>query len=341
MTEPARDKKKPIYDVVGIGNAIVDVLAHVDDAFLKRHALTKGTMALVNADQARGIYAAMPPGTEASGGSVANSMAGIASLGGKGAYIGKVRNDQLGAVFAHDLRALGVEFRTAPATDGPATARCFVFVTPDAQRTMNTFLGACIHLGPEDVDGATVAAGKITYLEGYLWDSPRAIAAMRKAITIAHEAGRKVAFSLSDPFCVDRHRDEFRALVEDEIDILLANEAEICSLYQAPHFDRALQSVHARGDLVAALTRSAKGAVVAIGAEVHVIDAVPIPRVIDTTGAGDLFAAGFLFGYARGLDLGICGRLGAIAAGEVIGHFGARPETSLAALVREHLPELV
>ncbi|MSP52130.1 MAG: adenosine kinase [Alphaproteobacteria bacterium] len=330
------DKKHLAYDVCGIGNAIVDVLVHADDDFLAEHGLNKGAMALVNADQAVAIYTAMPPAIEVSGGSVANTMAGIASLGGKGAYVGKVRNDQLGGVFTHDLRSLGVAFKTPAAVDGPPTARCFVFITPDGQRTMNTYLGACVNLGPDDIDPTIIEASRVTYLEGYLWDSPPAVAAMRRAIGLARGAGRKVALSLSDSFCVDRHRDMLRALVDSEIDILFANEAEICSLFGVGQFDDALQAVRKR-KITAALTRSAQGSVVVNEAEVHVIAAAPAPGVVDTTGAGDLYAAGFLYGLSRNLDLATCGRMGAIAAAEVIGHFGARPETPLAGLLAKQL----
>ena len=264
-------------DVVGIGNAIVDILAHVDEAFLVRHDLVKGTMKLIDADEAERMYLASPPAIEASGGSAANTIAGIASLGAKSAYVGKVRDDQLGDVFAHDMSAIGVEFETERAAAGPPTARSLVFVTPDAQRTMNTYLGACADLGPDDIAADIIARAKITYLEGYLWDRPEGQAALRKAATLARQAGRKVAFSLSDALCVERHRGEFRALVESEVDILFANENEIMSLYQVPHFDDALQRVRGRCE-VAALTRSVNGSVIAGGDRVHVIDAEPDQR---------------------------------------------------------------
>ena len=245
-------------DVVGIGNAIVDVLSHVDDALVAKLDLAKGTMALVDAEEAAQIYDLSPPGIEVSGGSVANSMTGIASLGGACAYIGKVRDDELGGVFTHDMRAAGVEFATPKAKDGPPTARSLVFVTPDAQRTMNTYLGACAGLGPDDIDAATLRRAEVTYLEGYLWDAPAAKAAMRQAMATVHGAGRRVALSLSDPFCVDRYRAEFRALVEHEVDILFANEAELTSLYEVSHFDDAFQ--HVRGHCeMAALTRAEQG----------------------------------------------------------------------------------
>jgi len=323
-------------DVVGIGNAIVDVLSQADDAFLDAQGLPKGAMTLIDAARAEELYAAMGSGVEMSGGSAANTMAGLASLGGQGAFIGKVRNDQLGGIFRHDIRANGLIFDTPAATQGLPTARCLIFVTPDAQRTMNTFLGASIALSPGDLDADLIAGAKITYLEGYLWDAPAAKEAFIKAAKIAHEAGRRVALTLSDSFCVERHRASFLDLVEAHVDILFANEAEICSLYQAADFDAALQQV--RGHCEAAvLTRSARGAVIVSGEEVHVVDAVPTPRVVDTTGAGDLYAAGFLFGYTQGKSLYDCGRIGAIAAAEIISHYGARPETALATLVEKHL----
>ena len=324
------------FDVVGIGNAIVDVLARADERFLARHGLIKGAMTLVDAKTAGDLYDAMGAGIECSGGSAANTIAALASLGGAGAFIGKVRDDTLGEVFAHDIRALGVAFDTPPATEGLPTARCLILVTSDAQRTMQTFLGACTGLGPDDIDPETVAASKVTYLEGYLWDPPEAKKAFVKAATIAHEKGRLVSLSLSDPFCVDRHRDEFRDLVENHVDILFANEEEIKSLYKVSTFDAALQHVRPHCK-IAALTRSAKGAVIVSGAEIHVVDAEPDVQVIDTTGAGDAFAAGFLFGLTRNDDLARCARLGSIAAAEAISHVGARPATSLAKLLEQRL----
>lgn len=319
------------YDVVGIGNALVDVLVHADDAFLEEHGLPKGTMTLIDAGRAATLYDLMPPAVEISGGSAANTMAGIASCGGMGAYIGRVATDQLGGVFAHDIRAAGVAFERHP-SQSLATGRCLIFVTPDAQRTMQTFLGAGADLGPEDVDPALIASAQVTYLEGYLWDPPAAKDAFLKAASAAREAGRRVALTLSDPFCVDRYRDEFVDLVRDHVDILFANEAEILHLYRASTFDEALQ--HVRGQCeVAALTRSEKGSVVVTAGEVHVIDAAPVARVVDTTGAGDMYAAGFLFGFTHGYDLATCGRMGGIAAAEIISHFGARPETPLAQLI--------
>lgn len=324
------------YDVVGIGNAIVDVLARAEDSFLAAQGLAKGAMTLIDAAAAERLYAAMGPGREISGGSAANTIAALASIGARCAFIGKVRDDQLGQVFTHDIRALGVAFETAPAGSGAPTARCLIFVTPDAQRTMQTFLGASVGLTPGDIDPRQVADAKIVYLEGYLWDPPAAKEAFRKAANAAGDAHRLVALSLSDPFCVERHRAEFRDLVERHVDILFANEEEIKSLYQAATFDEALQKVRGHCQ-VAALTRSAKGAVVVAGEEVHVIDAEPIARVVDTTGAGDAFAAGFLYGFTHGFDLSRAARAGAIAAAEVIGHVGARPEAPLKALIADRL----
>jgi sugar/nucleoside kinase (ribokinase family) len=263
-------------------------------------------------------------------------MAGLASLGGRGAFVGKVRDDQLGGIFRHDIRAAGVAFDTPPATAGAPTARCLIFVTPDAQRTMCTFLGACVELGPEHIDEALIAGARVTYLEGYLWDPPGAKQAFLKAARIAHQAGRKVALSLSDPFCVERHHAEFRELVDGHVDILFANEVEIAALYGSSSFDESLQAVRGRCDL-AVLTRSEKGAVILAGDEVHLVDAETVPHLVDTTGAGDLYAAGFLHGYCRGLGPYDCGRIGAIAAAEVIAHYGARPETALSALVAREM----
>lgn len=319
--------------VVGIGNALVDVLSHEAEEFVTAQGMVKGSMALIDTDRAEALYAAMGPAIEMSGGSAANTMAGIASLGGRSAFIGRVRDDQLGAVYTHDLRAAGVRFDTAAAKHGMPSGRCLIVVTPDAQRTLNTYLGASVELGAQDVDPDLVAAAEVTYLEGYLWDAAGAREAFTYAARIAHEAGQRVALTLSDGFVVDRHRDTFLELVEDEVDILFANESEICSLYQVDEFDTALQQVNHHCE-IAALTRSEKGAVVIRGEEVHVIDAHAVPggRVVDTTGAGDLFAAGFLHGFTQRYDLGVCGRLGALAAAEVISHLGARPETSLAEL---------
>jgi len=320
------------FDVLGIGNAIVDVISRADDAFLAAHALTKGSMMLIDEARAETLYAAMGPGIEVSGGSCGNTMAGVASLGGKGAYIGKVKQDQLGAVFTHDLRSIGVTFDTPQASSGPSTARCLILVTPDAQRTMNTYLGACTGLGPGDIDTRLVAGARVTYVEGYLWDEPEAKKAVLKAFDAAHAAGRLVSITLSDSFCVDRYRDEFRALVRDKIDILFGNEAEIKSLYQVDSFEKALEATRKEGK-IAALTRSEKGSVVIKGNETHAVPAAPVKKVVDTTGAGDLYASGFLYGFTRGKPLAECARLGGIAAAEIISHVGPRPETPLKDLI--------
>jgi len=323
---------EPGFDVIGLGNAIVDVIANAEDAFLVRQGLDKGAMRLIDEATAERLYDEMGPGLECSGGSAANSMVALASLGGRAAYLGRVKDDLLGRVFAHDIRAAGVAFDSRSASDGAATARCLILVTPDAQRTMNTFLGASTDFGVGEIDAGLIGAANVTYLEGYLWDKPAAKAAFREALGHAHAAGRKVALSLSDAFCVDRHRAEFRALIEREVDILFANEAEIRSLYQVDEFDKALQAMRKDCEL-AALTRSEKGSVVVSRDEIHVVDAAPVARVVDTTGAGDFYAAGFLYGITHGFDLARCARLGALAASEVIGHFGARPATSLKPLV--------
>jgi len=318
-------------DVVGIGNALVDVLTHADDDFLRRHGLAKGTMQLVDETRARTLYAAMGPGVEVSGGSAANTIVGVASFGGRAHYVGKVCNDQLGDVFSHDLRSVGVGYATPVATDGPSTGRCLIVVTPDAQRTMSTYLGASTRLGPTDIDKRLIERAQILYLEGYLFDPPEAQEAFRLAADIAHAAGRKVALTLSDPFCVDRHREAFRELVERHVDILFANEAEIRALYEVPDFDGAAARVRGHCE-VAALTRSERGSVIIAGKSVHVIEAERVATVVDTTGAGDLYSAGFMVGLSRGLPLPTCGRLGSLAAAEVISHVGARPMRSLAEL---------
>ena len=323
-------------DVLTIGNAIVDVLSHTDADFLIQHDLPMGSMNLVDADKSAELYDAMGPGVEMSGGSAANTAAGVASLGGSGAFIGKVRDDALGDIFVHDIRAAGIEFETPQSSDGPPTARCLVFVAPDAQRTMATYLGACVELGPDDIAPDVVASAQVTYLEGYLWDPPLAKEAFRRAIKLAHEAGRKTALTLSDSFCVDRYREEFLALLNEDIDILFANEEELKSLYQVDYFDDAMQKVRGHCE-IAALTRGARGSVVLRGEELHVVDAEVPDKLVDTTGAGDLYAAGFLYGLAHGHDLATCGRIGSIAAGEIISHFGARPETPLKELLERAL----
>jgi sugar/nucleoside kinase (ribokinase family) len=325
MTEPS-------IDIVGIGNAIVDVIAHAEDEFLAQEGLVKGTMTLIDADRADALYRMMGPAIEASGGSAGNTMAGIASLGGTGAYIGKVRDDFLGQVYRHDITAAGVRFETPAATAGPGTARCLILVTPDGQRTMNTYLGACVELGLSDIDPDVIAVAGITYLEGYLFDPPQAQDAFRKTAAIAHTAGRRVALSLSDPFCVGRHRAAFRELVDGHVDILFANEAEICSLYKTDDFGAAASAV--RGHVaITALTRSAAGSVILAGGAEYRIAAAPVARVVDTTGAGDLYAAGFLYGLTRALPLPICGEIGSLCAAEIISHFGGRPEVKLSELV--------
>jgi sugar/nucleoside kinase (ribokinase family) len=316
------------FDVLGIGNAIVDVISRADDAFLSRHGLMKGSMMLIDEARADQLYAAMGPAIEVSGGSCGNTMAGIASFGGKGAYVGKVRDDQLGAVFGHDMRAIGVSFETPSAKSGPATARSLILVTPDAQRTMNTYLGACTGLSPADIDVEQVSAARVTYVEGYLWDAPAAKQAVLKAFDAAHAAGRLVSITLSDAFCVHRYREEFHDLVCNKVDILFGNESEIKALYQVETFEQAMEATR-RDAKIAVLTRSEKGSVVLNGNETWPVPAAPVAKVVDTTGAGDLFAAGFLFGYTHGKPLAECARLGGLAAAEVISHVGARPEQPL------------
>jgi len=315
------------FDILGIGNAIVDVVARADDSFLSRHDMHKGSMALIDADTAAAIYAAMPPGQESSGGSAANTCAVAAALGARVAYLGKVADDQLGGVFRHDIGAIGVHFPSAPLSGGAPTARCLILVTPEGQRTMNTFLGACVTFGEADVDTALVGDAAVTYLEGYLFDPPEAQRAFRRAAAAAHAAGRQVALSLSDAFCVDRHREAFLELVKQDVDILFANEAEVTSLYEVNTFEAAAEA--ARRDVgLAALTRSEAGSVILRGAETVEIAAEPT-KVVDTTGAGDAYAAGFLAGLTAGRSLPVCGRLASIAAAEVISHYGARPQADL------------
>jgi len=316
------------FDVVAIGHAIVDVLAHVDEAFLTAHGIAKGAMTLIDAFRAETLGRAMSKALEASGGSAANTAVGVASFGGRAAFIGKVRDDRLGGVFAGEIRKSAVTFESLPAKSGLATASSHILVTPDGQRSMNTFLGCASALDVQDMDEKTVAAAKILYVEGYLWDTPGAKTAIRSAIAHAKAAKRQVAFTLSDPFCVGRWRDEFKSLLAGDVDILFANEAEIKALFETEHFDQAFQAVRQWGG-TAALTRSAHGSVVVDANGVHILEAEPVATVEDTTGAGDQYAAGFLFGVARGLPLGDCGRLGGIAAAEVIGHLGPRPLVSL------------
>ena len=323
------------YDVIGIGNAIVDVLARAEDDFLVRHGMAKGAMALIDEARAEAIYAAMGPAIEISGGSAANTIVGVAAFGGKAAFIGTVKDDTLGRVFAHDIRAAGVGFSTSPFQNGPSTARSYILVTPDGERTMNTYLGAAQLLSAADVPEAEVADAKVTYLEGYLWDPQNAKDAFVKAAAIAHRAQRTVALTLSDSFCVDRYRDEFRALVENgTVDLLFTNESELKSLYQTADFDSAVAALRERAKL-AVVTRSEKGALVVAPQAIEAIEAFPVEDVVDTTGAGDLFAAGFLFGLARGMTHADAARLGTIAAAEVIGHIGPRPATSLRTLATQ------
>jgi sugar/nucleoside kinase (ribokinase family) len=323
-------------DVLCFGNAIVDVITQADEAFLVRHGLQKGAMSLIDEERAQAIYEAMGPATIVSGGSAANTAVGLASLGARAGFVGKIRDDDVGDLFAHDLRATGVAFATPVATDGPATARSFILVTPDGERTMNTYLGACQGLSAADVDPETVRAARTIYLEGYLWDPPAAKEAFRRAVEIAHGAGNLVALTLSDSFCVDRYRDEFLGLVRDgSLDILFANSAELRSLYQTADEDAAVAALREEG-VLGVVTRSERGALVVSRGETRAVNAFPVERVVDTTGAGDLFAAGFLAGLARDLDPSACARLGGLAAAEVISHIGARPQASLADLARDN-----
>lgn len=325
------------FDVVGIGNAIVDVLVQSDDTFLENHGLTKGTMALVDQTQAERLYASVGPGLETSGGSAANTLAGLAQLGARAGFIGRVRDDQLGAIFSHDIRSVGAHFETPAATSGPSTARCLILVTPDAQRTMCTYLGASVNLHPADLDLDLVRQAKVLYLEGYLWDSDEAKQAFIAAAEVIRESGGQVALSLSDAFCVDRHRQSFLELVNGHVDILFANEMEITSLYEANTFEEAVDQV--RGCCqVAALTRSAEGSLVLSGDQSVPIAPYKLGQLVDTTGAGDFYAAGFLYGYTRGDSLERCGRLGSLCAGKVVTQLGPRPQDSLAELVAHHLP---
>ena len=322
------------YDVLGIGNAIFDVLVRTDEGFLAAHGMTKGGMALIDEARAASIYRDMGPATEMSGGSAANTIVGIASLGARAAYVGKVRDDQIGRLYSHDIRAAGVAFATRPAADGPATGCSYILVTPDGERTMNTYLGAAQLLTPDDIDAAEVAASAFLYLEGYLWDPNDAKQAFVKAAGIAHGAGRQVALTLSDSFCVDRYRAEFVELMRNgTVDLIFANEAELHSLYQSSDFDTALAQL--RSDVkLGVVTRSEKGCVVASKDGAVAVPAFPVERVVDTTGAGDMFAAGFLFGLVRGAGHQDAGRLGALAAAEVIQHIGARPQVSLKELAK-------
>lgn len=322
------------YDVVGIGNAIVDIFARCDDAFLSKHDLAKGYMRLIDAHEADRLYALMGPAIERSGGSAANTIAGLASFGGRGAFIGRVSDDQFGKVFWHDIRASGVAFDTAVANNGLPTAVSLILITPDGERTMNTFLGASTELGPAEIDAGMIAAAKVTYLEGYLFDKPAAKQAFYTAAEIAAKAGRKTALTLSDTFCVDRHRADFRKLVREDIDILFANEREITALYEVNSFDEAVAAV--RGECeIAVLTRSEAGSLIVTAKETVDVRPVRVDKVVDATGAGDLYASGFLYGYTRNLKPADCGRLGSLAAAEVISHIGARPERPLSAIAKQ------
>ncbi|WP_448586934.1 adenosine kinase [Thermaurantiacus sp.] len=320
------------YDVLAVGNAIVDVIARAEEAFLEAEGIAKGSMRLISAEEATALYAKMGPGREVSGGSAANSCAGIAALGGQAAFIGRVSDDQLGAVFAHDIRAAGVDFRTPPATGGRPTGQCLILVTPDGQRTMNTYLGSCQELDEDDVDEERVRASAVTYLEGYLWDPEAPIRACRKAIAVAKAAGRTVAMTLSDVFCVEGHRADFLELLTGPVDLVFANENEAKALFRTTDTEQAIAAM-ARAARLAVVTRSEKGAVVVEGHARWDVPAAPVSRVLDTTGAGDLFAAGFLAGYTRGRPLPECAVMGTVAASEVIEHYGARPESDLVARV--------
>jgi sugar/nucleoside kinase (ribokinase family) len=326
----------PTYDVLAVGNAIVDVIAEVDDAFLVEHGLIKDSMQLIEPERAEALYLAMPPGIETSGGSAANTAAGVASFGGRAAFIGKVRDDQLGAVYVHDLRAAGVDFSVAPAEEGPPTASSLIVVTPDAHRTMNTSLGIAGRVEIDDVDVDLAGSSSVLYCEGYLWDHETMKDAIDLVIRVARDAGNKVALSLSDEFCVERHRSEFLELIRSSVDVLFANEAEIRSLYEVEHFDDALQRARQECGLCF-LTRGPAGAVAVQDDEIHVVGAHPQGRVVDTTGAGDQFAAGALYGLTQGYDLATCARLGSLAAGEVISHIGPRPHAELHLLAKSLL----
>ena len=325
----------PDYDVLCIGNAIVDIIAQCDEAFLETNGIIKGAMNLIDTRRAELLYSRMGPAIEASGGSAGNTAAGIANFGGKAAYFGKVAKDQLGEIFTHDIRALGVHYQTAPKETFPPTARSMIFVTEDGERSMNTYLGACVELGPEDVEADVVADAKVTYFEGYLWDPPRAKEAIRECARIAHENGREVSMTLSDSFCVGRYREEFLELMRSgTVDIVFANRQEALSLYETDDFEEALTRI-ARDCKIAAVTMSEEGAVILRGGERYEVAAIELEELVDTTGAGDLFASGFLYGYTQGRELKDCGRLGCLAAGTVIQQIGPRPDKSLSKLAKE------
>ena len=326
---------EPAYDVLGIGNAIVDVIARTEEDFLVREKLIKGSMHLIDTDEAERLYALMGAAIEASGGCAGNTAAGVGSFGGRAAFIGKVADDQLGAIYRHDMHALGIHFATPPLADSDPTARSMILITPDGERTMNTYLGASQQLSPADIDEATVATARITYLEGYLWDRPLAKDAFRKAAAVAHGAGRQVSLTLSDSFCVDRFRDEFLGLIRDgSIDILFANEAELKSLYQTADLETALAAIRQDAAL-AAVTAGGDGAYVVTAGGIEKVAASPVETIVDTTGAGDLFAAGFLFALAKGKPPTAAAAFGHVAAGEVIGHIGPRPATPLRGLAEQ------
>jgi sugar/nucleoside kinase (ribokinase family) len=323
------------YDVLCIGNAIVDIIAQCDDDFLVENGIIKGAMNLIDADRAELLYSRMGPAIEASGGSAGNTAAGVASFGGRAAYFGKISNDHLGGIYTHDIRAQGVAFDTKPLTGEPPTARSMIFVTPDGERSMNTYLGACVELGPEDVETEKAKGAKVTYFEGYLWDPPRAKEAIRLTAEHAHAAGREVSMTLSDSFCVDRYRDEFLDLMRSgTVDIVFANESELKALYQTSSFEAGLEAIR-RDCKLAAVTRSELGSIIVSAAGTVPVDAIEIEKLVDTTGAGDLYAAGFLFGYTAGRSLADCGKLGSLAAGLVIQQIGPRPRTNLRAAAQE------
>jgi sugar/nucleoside kinase (ribokinase family) len=324
-----------LYDVAAIGNAIVDVIAQCDDAFLEREGLVKGSMALIDVARASSLYDVMAAGLEASGGSAGNTVAGVASFGGKAAFIGKVADDQLGRVFTHDMRAIGATFDTPPLAQGPATAQSLINVTSDAQRTMSTYLGACVELTSADVDPAIIEAAQYAYLEGYLFDPLEARKAFAKAAALSHGAGRKIAITLSDSFVVERHRDALLGFIETQCDIVFANASEVCALFQTTDFDAAVQALAGKVE-IAAVTRSEHGSVIASGGALHEISAYPVEKVVDTTGAGDQYAAGFLYGLSQGRALPVCGQLGSLAAAEVIAHYGPRPQVSLRDLAAQN-----
>ncbi len=324
------------YGLVSIGNALVDILSRTEEAFIEEQArksgMTRGAMNLIDTARALELYDAMGPALEMSGGSAGNTMACYASFGGHGAYIGKVGDDTLGEVFRHDLKAIGVTHTTQPVTTGTPTGRCMILITPDGARTMNTYLGAAVELGPDDVEEDMIAQAAVTYLEGYLFDPPLAMEAFFKASKIAHGAGRKVSLTLSDPFCVERHREAFRALVDNHVDILFANEDEIKSLYQVADLENILPMLKDKCD-IAAITRGEKGSLIIHGPDITEVAAEKVSRVVDTTGAGDAYAAGFLYGYTQGCDVAFCGQLGSIAAAEIISHIGPRPDAKLSDLI--------